>query len=86
MKKILFTIAIVLTIGISANAQGKNDAYITEWDNSGSNGWRDALSLSLPTGALGGINGDVEAPLGSGLLVLTALGAGYAVARKKSKK
>ena len=34
-----------------------------------------------------GFSGDINAPVpvGSGLLVLTALGAGYAVAKKKKK-
>ena len=30
MKKILFAIAIVLTLGLTANAQGKNDAFVTD--------------------------------------------------------
>ena len=86
MKKILFAIAIVLTIGFTANAQSsKNDAFVTEW-GSGTRTWGDdALGLLIPTGAIGGSNDDQPLPLGSGLLVLTALGAGYAVARKRKK-
>ena len=84
MKKILFAIAIVLTLGLTANAQGKNDAFVTDWGTA-NNDWRDALILTLPSGGLGNIDGDVPAPLGSGLLVLTALGAGYAVAKKRKK-
>ena len=85
MKKILFAIAIVLTISFTANAQGKNDAFVTEW-GSGTRTWGDdALGLLIPTGAIGGSNDDQPLPLGSGLLVLTALGAGYAVARKRKK-
>ena len=82
MKKILFTIAIILTIGFNANAQ-RTDAIVNDWGMGSNNEWRDAIALTLPTGALGGINGDVDTPLGSGLLVLTALGAGYAFTRKK---
>ena len=85
MKKILFAIVIVLTIGFTANAQSKNDAFIAEWGSSGGDAWRDALAITLPSGGLGEIDGDPGAPLGSGLLVLTALGAGYAVARKRKK-
>ena len=84
MKKIIFAIAIVLTIGLTANAQNRNDAFVAEWSSNGGDAWRDALAITLPSGGLG-INGDVPAPLGSGLLVLTALGAGYAVARKRKK-
>lgn len=85
MKKILFAIAIVLTLGLTANAQGKNDAFVTDWANN-SRTWDDGIiNFVLPTGALGGTQNDPAAPLGSGLLVLTALGAGYAVAKKRKK-
>lgn len=85
MKKILFAIAIIMTLGLTANAQSKNDAFVTEW-GSGSRTWGDdPLGILLPTGAIGGTNEDSPLPLGSGLLVLTALGAGYAVAKKRKK-
>ena len=87
MKKILFAIAIVLTISLTANAQGKSDGFFsTGWDDNTRTGFDDVI---LPTTTLvngGQFGNDYDAPLGSGLLVLTALGAGYAVARKKSKK
>ncbi len=86
MKKILLAIAIVLTIGFSANAQGR-DGFFSSYDNGYSN--REVsnptngdFSLNFPTHFQ---NNDTEAPLGSGLIVLTALGAGYAVARKRKK-
>ena len=44
------------------------------------NGNRDVLTYSL-TGSLA--NDDFGTPLGSGLLILTAVGAGYAIARRK---
>lgn len=84
MKKILFAIAIVLTIGLTANAQN-TDSFVdweADWGNRTS-----GYMPGLPAAALG-ISGNVQsdpAPLGSGLLVLTALGAGYAVARKRKK-
>ena len=84
MKKILFAIAIVLTISFTANAQGKKDAFFTDWDNNSFNRDPDPFPAILG-GQLGGLNGNQDAPLGSGLLVLTALGAGYAVARKRKK-
>ena len=91
MKKILFAIAIVLTIGFTANAQGRNDAFFNDWSNDGYNrttGDPVNLGLVLPYTIDMGTNTEdpSAAPLGSGLLVLTALGAGYAIARKKSKK
>ena len=86
MKKILFAIALVMTMGFGANAQydgffkwndaDNNDVYREITNGSGND-------FALPT-AHGGA-GDYETPLGSGLVVLTALGAGYAVARKRNK-
>ena len=84
MKKILFAIAIVLMIGFTANAQRSGrDGFFNDWDDV-SNGL-DRTSIgdlpTLPTSH--GITDDVSAPLGSGLLVLTALGAGYALTKKR---
>ena len=83
MKKILFAIVIVLTIGLTANAQSKNDAFVADW-GSNSRDWT-SIDFLLPTGAIGDNSNDFNSPLGSGLLVLTALGAGYAVARKRKR-
>ena len=87
MKKILFAIAIIMTIGLTANAQGRHDAFFNDWDNDDNynRSISDGIFPAIVSGELGGIQGDPGAPLGSGLLVLTALGAGYAVARKKRK-
>lgn len=86
MKKILFAIAIVLTISLTANAQGKNDNFFNDWDTD----WNrtSGTTPSVPWEAVG-INNNIQSdplPLGSGLIILSALGAGYAVARKRSKK
>ena len=79
MKKIIFAIAIVLTLGMTAGAQGR-DSFFT-WDDADNDVYRTDPELSLP-GAHGYEN-DQNLPLGSGLFILTALGAGYAVARKR---
>ena len=85
MKKIIFAIAIVLTMGFSAGAQ-QNDAYFTDW---GSNGLRvdnPNNDLSLPIVGLitgGQFGSDYDAPVGSGLIILGALGAGYALRKKR---
>ena len=85
MKKIFFAIAIVLTLGLTANAQSYKDSFVDTWE-SGSRDWNSGtIGLLLPTGNIGNTDNEPGAPLGSGLLVLTALGAGYAVARKRKK-
>ena len=83
MKKILFAIAIVLTIGLTASAQ--SDGFF-KWNDVDNNDiYRSSVyedpTLALPSAH--GLNENQDLPLGSGLLVLTALGAGYALARKK---
>ncbi len=86
MKKILFAIAIVLTMALSANAQ--RDGFFGNFNDNtygnraeGDPTWS-SDPFDLPTGNYEG-NQDQPLPLGTGLLILTALGAGYAVARKK---
>lgn len=85
MKKILLATAFVMMIGLFANAQGR-DVFFSNWDNGyGNRAGEDPTSLDIINPSGHGLTTNVETPLGSGLLVLTALGAGYAVARKKRK-
>jgi len=87
MKKVLVTLTIVVALGFAANAQyynGSNDNFFNKWDDV-SNG------LDKPGDVLPGVpgghggSGDVPVPLGTGLFILTALGAGYATLRKRKK-
>ena len=83
MKKFLFTIALTITLGLTASAQFNinTDAFFNDWEQS-ERLMDGGFSFVLP--ASHGFGEDTpSAPLGSGLLVLTALGAGYAVARKR---
>ena len=80
MKKILFAIVLVFTLGIGANAQF--DSFVDTWEGDYNRDAIDALAISLPSQHY--YDDNTQAPLGSGLLVLTVLGAGYAL-RKKSK-
>ena len=80
MKKIIFSIAIVLTLGMTANAQGR-DAFFRSNDTYFDIN-RDNIGFTLPTGH--GFEDDANVPIDNGLLVLTVLGAGYAVYRKKT--
>lgn len=84
MKKIVFAIVLVLTMGLGVSAQ--TDGFFS--DNSGGyEGGRSETTMPTnPGGVVGKINTPQNAtnePLGSGLLVLTALGAGYAFSRRK---
>ena len=83
MKKIIFAIAIVLTITLSANAQ--SDWFVNEFDNDTRN--LDNVLPILVVGNGGQWNNDQPAtsPLGSGLLILTALGAGYAIRKFRNE-
>ena len=87
MKKILFAIALTISLGLTASAQFNNtDAFITNWEDesrSGS-GFGSEIGFVLPTAHGFGID-TPSTPLGSGLLIFTALGAGY-VLKKKHKK
>lgn len=84
MKNILFAIALVMTMSFGASAQRGSDSFFN-YDNGFEDRMDDPNGLpGLPGGAIGGLENQ-DAPLGSGLLVLTALGAGYAVARKRKK-
>ena len=85
MKNILLAIAFVFVMAFGANAQGgKTDGFFNYnndlTDRTTSNGFDIVFPASHYT------NTDQEgAPLGSGLLILTTLGAGYAVMRKRKK-
>ena len=82
MKKILFAIAFVTMMTLGANAQ--RDGFFSSYDDN----YGDRASSSpeglihMPSTGIGSTENS-DAPLGTGLLVLTALGAGYAVARRK---
>lgn len=81
MKNIFLAIVLVFAFGLCANAQ--RDSFFNDWEDVG-NGL-DRTGIEMPT--LPGshcITDDVTAPLGSGLLVLTALGGAYAL-RKRAK-
>ena len=80
MKKILLAIAFIFTLSFGVNAQSNTDGFL-DWADSDVG--RDAnWAIVFPTSHFTNTDQD-GAPLGSGLLILTALGAGYAAARKR---
>ena len=85
MKKFLFSIALTIILGFGANAQylGMSDSFFNDWTQSDR---LDIGGFSFVLPASHGFGEDTpSAPLGSGLLVLTALGAGYALKKKREK-
>ena len=79
MKKILLVLSLVITIGFGASAH--SDGWFKA---SGEDSYNERnASFGLPTEH--GLTTDAPAPLGEGLLILTAMGAGYAIARRKRK-
>ena len=79
MKKIVLAIALVMTMAMGANAQ--RDGFFSNY-NSGDRANGDMPAV--PNTEIGN-TGNVSAPLGSGLLILTALGAGYAIRKKENR-
>ena len=84
MKKILFTIALIITIGFTATAQ-YTDGFFNDWDNGlDRTGTGNDIGFVLPSSHGNGLD-TPSAPLGPGFLILTALGAGYALKKKREK-
>ncbi len=81
MKKVLLAVALVITMGFGAKAQiGVTDAFFNDWEQSR------AFDMTIVLPGLPGEHGledNVSAPLGSGLFILGALGAGYALRKKR---
>lgn len=75
MKNLILTISIIFTMCFSASAQRGSDGFFGGYDGSDDRGTF-SNTPATPTKPLGSTEND-SAPLGSGLLVLTALGAGY---------
>ena len=84
MKKILFAITLTITLGLTATAQ-YSDGFFNDWDNGlDRTGTGNEIGFVLPSSHGNGLD-TPSAPLGSGLLILTALGAGYALKKKHEK-
>lgn len=78
MKKIYIALVLTMVLGFGASAQ--KDGFFNDWEDF--DNLRDENVLPALPGQHG-LSGDQDAPLGTGLLILTALGAGYAVAKKR---
>lgn len=89
MKKIILAVIIVMSIGVYAKAQ-RSDGFFNNKDLY--NGLRalptpDADPTTLPIlPAFDGNNTPAQAPLGTGIFLLTALGAGYAISKRRKEE
>ena len=80
MKKKILVLALAMTMAFCANAQ--RDGFFSDWEYEDRN-LGDNNGLGMPTTPIGSSLNSSAAPLGSGLLILTALGGCYALIRKK---
>ena len=90
MKKLIMTTAIVLALSFTTFAQ---DGMFHRSDNAknGGNGYALYESKGDLKGGFPGVpghgeTGDVDAPLGSGIVLLASLGAAYMVAKKRREE
>lgn len=86
MKKLALTLAIVLTMGLSAMAQdgGLLNRGVS-FDKQQKGGLRDGdVTPALPGGF--GHEGHEDAPLGSGVAVMLGLGAAYLIGKKRNEE
>ena len=82
MKKLALTIAIVLGIGLTSFADPNGGGVFQRGDETTGGNSRELFSspLALPRH---GQTSNQNAPLGTGIAVLTALGAAYLVGKKR---
>lgn len=81
MKKILLAIALLIGMTTVSFGQvfGNTDGFFQEI------GYQERTTEDLPLLPAGYSSNDQDAPLGTGLLILTALGAGYTLRKKLQK-
>ena len=84
MKKILLAIALIFTLSVMSNAQ--NDGFFRWNGNDEDDIYRDVTTNGLVLPSTHGTGVDYNStPIGSGIAILTLLGAGYAIKRRRKK-
>ena len=89
MKKLALTIAVVLGLGLTTFAENDGGLFQrgASEPTSGIYGDRDGETLVTPRLPLThNTNGNMDAPLGSGVAVLLGLGAAYMIAKKRREE
>lgn len=81
MKKIIISIVVVFVLSLGAYAQ--KDGFFNSWEEIS---YRDDVAeADMPVFPNShDITGNINLPLGNGLLILTVLGAGYVIKKKRS--
>jgi len=79
VKTLVFSIVLAIS-SLSLNAQMSDDFFHVGDEFSGN---RDVIYWTAVNGIANNGIGQTETPVGSGLLILTALGSGYAISRRK---
>jgi len=88
MKKLIITTAIILGFGLTTfadpNGGGLFQRGITDEEYYGAGNWRDDPFMPhLPNH---GLDGNADAPLGTGIALLAGLGAAYLVGKKRREE
>ena len=86
MKKLALTIAIVLGLGMASFAGPGEGGMLGRGENTEQGGNRDGVFNNGPKLPNHGQSGNQNAPLGTGVMVLTALGAAYLVGKKREEE
>lgn len=79
MKNAILTILIIISFGLCANAQ--SDGFFGGWDDGGERVSSGGVP-AVPRQTIGSTENE-NAPVGSGLLILTAFGAGYSLTKRR---
>ena len=83
MKKLALTIAIVLGIGLTSFADPNGGGVFQRGDETTGGNSSEWFSSHAPALPRHGQTSNQSAPLGTGIAVLTALGAAYLVGKKR---
>ena len=84
MKKIFFTLVLMLSMSLYMPAQRNDMFFHTDNDVYNRMDNPNEIGLHMPLSPLGSTNSE-SAPLGSGLIILTAIGAAYTIKKKHDK-
>lgn len=89
MKRLVLSVAIILTLGLGANAQSSDGFFTTTYSEYNEikrdqYGNLDAIAPALPRFDLVTEDADHSAvPVGSGLMLLAGMGAAYAMRKRR---